>query len=161
MLWAACCIAFCSFLRVSEFTISGPDDYDKSSHLSLTDISVDSQTNPSLLKVTIKQSKTDPFHMGVNIYLGATDRPICPVLGILPYLAAWGNQAGPLFITEDGKGLTHQFFSALLNFLLFQLHLDTKSFITHSICIGAATSGAHADIPKSYIKMLGSWQSDT
>ena len=110
MLWAACCIAFFGFLRVGEFTVPGPDDYDKSSHLSLADISVDSRTNPSLLKVTIKQSKTDPFRMEVNIYLGATDRPICPVVGILPYLAVRGNLAGPLFITEDGKGLTRQFF---------------------------------------------------
>ena len=87
--------------------------------------------------------------MGVNIYLGATDRPICPVVGILPYLAVRGNLAGPLFITEDGKGLNRQFFSASLNILLSQLHLDTKSFNTHSFRIGAATSAAHAHIPES------------
>jgi len=119
-------------MRVGEFTIPGPDDYDASSHLSLSDISVDSRTNPHLLKVILKQSKTDPFCRGVNIYLGVTDRPIWPILGILPYLAAQGNRVGPLFVTEDGKGLTHQIFSALLNFLLSKLHLDTKSFNTHS-----------------------------
>jgi len=112
------------------------------------------------LKVILKQSKTEPFCRGVNIYLGATDRPICPILGILLYLAARGNRAGPLFVTEDSKGLTCQIFSALLNSLLSKLHLDTKSFNTHSFWIGAATSAALAHIPDSYIKMMGHWQSD-
>ena len=39
----------------------------------------------NLLKVTIKQLKTDPFCQGVDIYLGATQKPICPISGILPY----------------------------------------------------------------------------
>ena len=88
MLWAACCIAFFGFMRVREFTIPGPRDYDASIHLSFSDITVDSRGNPRLLQVTIKHSKTDPFRRGVNIYLGATDSAICPISGILPYLAA-------------------------------------------------------------------------
>ena len=114
MLWAACCIAFFGFMRVGEFTIPSADSYDELSHLSFSDISVNSWENPHLLKVTIKQSKTDPFRRGVDIHLGATDRGICPVLGILPYLAIHGNQTGPLFITENGKGLTRPIFSSLL-----------------------------------------------
>ena len=160
MLWAACCIAFFGFMRVGEFTISGPRDYDASIHLSFSDITVDSRDNPRLLQVTIKQSKTDPFRRGVNIYLGVTDSAICPISGILPYLASRGNKAGPLFITQDGKGLTRQAFSALLDSVLFKLHLDTKCFNTHSFRIGAATSAAQAHIPDTYIKMLGRWQSD-
>jgi len=69
MLWAACCIAFFGFMQVGEFTIPGPDDYEASSHLSLSDISIDSWTSPCLLKVILKQSKTNPFCRGVNIYL--------------------------------------------------------------------------------------------
>ena len=89
MLWAACCLAFFGFMRVWEFTIQNQDGYDKSSHLSISDISVNSRRQPNLLKVTIKQSKTDPFRKGANVYLGAklTQKPICPILGILPYLA--------------------------------------------------------------------------
>ena len=97
-------MAFFGFLRVGEFTIPAQDAYDKASHLSLSDISVDKRDNPRLLRVIIKQSKTDPFCRGVNIYLGATDGPICPIVGIL--LAARGKQESPLFITEDGRGLT-------------------------------------------------------
>ena len=160
MLWAACCLAFFGFMRVGEFTIQNQDSYDKSAHLSFSDISVNSRRQPHLLKVTIKQSKTDPFHQGVDIYLGATQRPICPISGILPYLAARGNRAGPLFITEDGRALTRQTFSVMLDSVLEKLHLDTRSFNTHSFRIGAATTAAMAHIPDSQIMMLGRWQSD-
>jgi len=70
-------------LVLSKFTIPAKDSYDKASHPSLSDISVDKRDNPYLLRVTIKQSKTGPFHRGVNIYLGTTDGLICPVVGTL------------------------------------------------------------------------------
>ena len=57
-------------MRVGELTVSGPNDYDECSHLSLADLFVDSRENPCLLRVTIKQSKMDPFHRRVNVYLG-------------------------------------------------------------------------------------------
>jgi len=85
MLWAACCLALFGFLRISEFTVPCHTDYDPSLHLSLQDISIDNRGNPCILKVNIKQSKTDPFQQGVQIYLGATDTPLCPILGMLPY----------------------------------------------------------------------------
>ena len=160
MLWAACCLAFFGFLRVSEFTIPSQDAYDPSVHLSLQDISVDSRDNPSLLKVTIKQSKTDPFRQGVQIYLGATNTPVCPVIGILPYLAQRGHQPGPLFLTESGQGLTRQHFCTVLNSTLAALQLDCNLYNSHSFRIGAATTAARANIPEAYIKMLGRWQSD-
>ena len=123
---------FLGFLRVGEFTIPTKDGYDKTSHLALSDISVDRWDNPHLLRVTIKQSKTDPFHRGVNIYLGATNKLICLVIGMLPYLAARGNRQGPLFITKDGSGLTQQTFAALLNPLLSRLNLNTRNYNTHN-----------------------------
>ena len=160
MLWAMCCLAFFGFLRVSEFTVPTQGDYDESTHLSLKDISIDSRSNPRLIKVHIKQSKTDPFRQGVGIYLGATDSPICPVSGILPYLAVRGTQPGPLFITNDGKYLTRLSFSKRINVLLESLQVDTSLYNTHSFRIGAATTAAQAHIPEAHIKMLGRWRSD-
>jgi len=157
---AACCIAFFGFTRISEFTVPSKTDYDKSCHLCLSDIAVNNRKNPCLLKVTIKESKTDPFRKEIHIYLGATDHSICPILGILPYLADCGHTPGPLFITEDGYGLTRQTFSALLNSILSQLHLNSKNYNTHSFRIGAATTAAQAHILDTIIKMLGRWKSD-
>ena len=125
------------------------------SQLSLEDISIDNRVNPCLVRVTIKQSKTDPFHKGMHIYLGTTDSSVCSMVGVLPYLALRGTQDGPLFITEYGEGLTRQIFSASLDLLLAKLQLSPNYYNSHSFCIGAATSAAQANIPDSYIKMFG------
>jgi len=47
---------------------------------------VDNCDHPKLLKVTIKQSKADPYRKGVDLYLGATDGRLCPVKALLSYL---------------------------------------------------------------------------
>ena len=61
MLWAACYTAFFGFLRVGEMTAPNLDKYDSSVHLSLKDVTLDSRTAPTIIWLTIKQSKTDPF----------------------------------------------------------------------------------------------------
>ena len=160
MPWAACCLAFFGFLRVSEFTTPNLTDYDPSVHLSRQDVSINNRENPSVLKINIKQSKTDPFRQGVQIYLGTTNSDVCPIFGILPYLARRGSQPGPLFLTENGQGLTRQSFCSALNLVLSQLPVNTSLYKSHSFCIGAATTTAKVKIPDVYIKMLGRWLSD-
>ena len=91
MIWAACCIAFFGFLHSSEFTLPSQQQYDLSTHLSITDIAIDSKLSPQLVQIRIKQSKTDPFRQGVNICLGKTGQRVCPVTAILPYLAERGS----------------------------------------------------------------------
>ena len=161
LIWAACCLAFFSFLQVSEFTIPSNTSYNEECHLSPADISIDDRNNPQLLKLKIKQSKTDPFRRGVDIYLGATGTTLCPIKAILPYLALRPNHHnGPLFIFEDGRSLTHQHFSSILDNLLSRLGFDTTQYNTHSFRIGAATTAAQANIPHTSIQMLGRWKSN-
>ena len=160
MTWAACCLAFFGFLRVSEFTVPSDNQFNQACHLCLSDIAIDNRDNPQMLQVKIKQSKTDPFRKGVNIYLGATKRDLCPIKGILPYLALRGNRSGPLFILSDGRGLIQQLFKAALDNLLSALNMDKGKYNTHSFRIGAATSAKQANIPDTYIQMLGCWRSD-
>ena len=121
-MWAACCLSFFGFLRVSEFTSPSDYQYNKDCHLSIDDISIYRRDNPQLLKVTLKQSKTDPFYVGVDLYLEATGGTICLVKALLPYLAVRGQYKGLLFILEDGKYLTRQCLYTLLNGLLTELH---------------------------------------
>ena len=61
MLWAACCIAFFGFLRIGEMVVPSKDTYDPNVHLNLSDVSVDNPERPTMLRISIKQSKTDPF----------------------------------------------------------------------------------------------------
>ena len=159
LIWAACCLAFFGFLRVSEFTVPAQSQYDHTTHLSISDISIDNKDCPQLLRIRIKQSKTDPFRQGVDIYLGRTGEVLCPVRGILPYLAQRGNRPGPLFVYQDGRMLTRHLFSTAVDKLLTELHMDKRLYNTHSFRIGAATSAIQANIPEVHVQMLGRWKS--
>ena len=130
MMWAACCLAFFGFLRCSEFTVPSQGTYDSQVHLLPKDIAVDNQANPQLLRVVIKQSKTDPFRQGASLYLGKTDSFVCPVTGILPFLAVRENQDGPLFMLKDGRMLTRQLFSTFLDNILSKFKLNQSYILT-------------------------------
>ena len=153
-------MAFFGFLRCSEFTVPQQDNYDSSIHLSLADIALDSRSSPQTIQVHIKQSKTDPFRQGVNIYLGRTDQYVCPARAIVAYLAIRGSKPGPLFILPDGRWLTRTIFSSAIDNILSKLHMDKGSYNTHSFRIGAATSAIEAGISDVQVKMLGRWKSD-
>ena len=61
------------------FTVLSQSMYDTEVHLNICDVMVDSHTAPSMFSVRVKQSKTDPFWVGVEVYLGATQSNVCPV----------------------------------------------------------------------------------
>ena len=65
-----------------------PDDrsFDSSVHPTRDDIAVDNTHSPSIMRVSIKQSKTDPFPRGVNLFMGRTSTELCPVSAMLNYL---------------------------------------------------------------------------
>ncbi len=69
---------------------------------------------PSFMRVTIKQSKTDPFRQGVNLFVGRTGTDLCPVAAVLDYLQYRGSASGPLFLFSDGRVLICQRFVALV-----------------------------------------------
>lgn len=60
-------------------------------------MAVDDRRNPSLLKVSIKQSKTDPFWKSVTLFLGKTSSDVCPVAAMVSYLKQRGTKPGLLF----------------------------------------------------------------
>jgi len=160
MMWATCSLAFFGFLGCGEFTVPFEDNFDPEAHLTLQDITIDDYTNPSAICVRIKQYKTDPFREGVCIFLGKTAQSLCPIKGILPYLALRGDTHGLLFLTENNRPLTRQKFYSTLESVQQQYGLDSKHYNTHSFRIRAATSTREAGIPDAQIQMLGRWQSD-
>lgn len=160
MLWAACGLAFFGFLRCGEFTVPSQSEFDEGAHLTINDVALDSISSPSLLQVTIKQSKTDPFRKGVNLFLAKTGKELCPVAAMLPFLALRGSKPGPLFILRDGSYLTRKKFTDLLRSTLREAGLDDSKYAAHSFRIGAATSAKEAGIDDVHVKMLGRWKSD-
>ena len=159
MLWAACCLAFFGFLRAGELTVPTDTGYDASVHLSYSDISVDNPSSPSIVKVVIKQSKTDPFRKGVSLFLGKTGSDICPVNALLQYLLRRGQHDGPLFVFLDGRFLTRQRLVEALRLALARSGIDDSKYSGHSFRIGAATTAASKGVEDCIIKTLGRWSS--
>ena len=98
MLWAACCPGFFSFLRSRDILTTVEDkEFDPGQHLPYADVAIDDNHRPRRLLVIIKQSKTNLFRQGVQIFLGKTDTQLCAVAALLAYLAIRGPGEVPLF----------------------------------------------------------------
>ena len=160
MLWAACCMCYFGFLRSGEVCTPSDTQYDPSTHLAFTDISVDSNEHTSCIAVKIKASKTDPFRQGVTVYLGATGTNLCPVKAILAYIAVRGSAPGPFFHFNNGRFLTRDRLVKELRAALSKAHLDPDLYAGHSFRIGAATVAHAQGIDDSMIMTLGRWKSN-
>ena len=110
------------------------------------DVAVDDHSNPSLVRIHLRKSKTDQLGRGVDIYLGRTDEDLCPVAALLAYLAVRGKEPGPLFKLSDGRFLTKQIFITRVRSALSVLGYDCSSYAGHSFRIGAATTAAECGI---------------
>ena len=154
-----CCLCYFGFLRVGEMTAPSDVAFNPRDHLCIADIAIDNKKNPTLLRVSIKQSKTDPFRKGVALFLGKTASDLCPVSAMVSYLQKRGTAAGPLFQFEDGRLLTRERLVEALRAGLKEAGIDDSKYCSHSFRIGAATAAARAGIEDSVIKTLGRWES--
>ena len=93
-------------MRAGEFTVPDGSSFHRKTHLSYADIAVDSHTQPTVMRVTIKASKTDPFRKGIPILFGVTGNTLFPVTALLSYMASRGDSPGPLFHFENGRQLS-------------------------------------------------------
>ena len=159
MLWAAATLCFFGFLRSGEITVPDDSSLDDSAHLTFKDVAVDRLESPSMVRVHLKQSKTDPFRLGVDIVVGEAEGPLCPVEAMVRYLAARGGGSGPLFMFRDNKPLTRSRFVIRVREALRIMGIDESPYSGHSFRSGAATTAAREGIEDSTIKMLGRWRS--
>ena len=139
LLWATFTIAFYGFLHVSEFT---------SSSLQWLDI----QFTPQNTSVTIRQSKTDPFHKDHVLNLAPTGTSACPVKVFQQFatMIPLHQQTGPLFSAGKFNPLTRLQLSKTLRQLLQQAGCNPQLYCTHSFRIGAATTSAAAGLPLTH-----------
>ena len=159
LLWAACCLCFFAFLLAGEMTTPHEGGYDPAVHLSYADVELDDPRKPSFLRITIKQSKTDPFRKGMNLYVGRTGTDLCPVAAVLSYLTHRGSAPRPLFVFRSGIYLTRKRFVDRVRAALRQTDVDQRKYCGHSFRIGAATTAATKRIEDSVIKTLVRWES--
>ena len=127
MLWAASCLCFFGFFWMGEITTLSDTAYDQARHLSYADIAVDRVSSPTMLRCHLKQSKTDRFHQGVDIFVGKTDNQLCPVAAMMAYLPARGASLGPLLIFKDGRVLSRDRFVAQVRQAIRALRLNART----------------------------------
>lgn len=106
---AAYLLAFFGFLRIGEFALSTGNGVH--SILQVTDVQF--QANYSKLLVLIKSSKTDQDRKGVSLVIDRIEGILCPVAGLIDYLAVRPKIKGPLFIHLGKNPLTSYQFSAI------------------------------------------------
>ena len=159
MLWAAAALCFHGFFRAGELTVPSIHGFDPKRHLAWGDIAVDNQKSPSVLRVHLKQSKTDQLGKGVGVFIGRTDTKICPVRAFLDYVSVRGCSQDSFFKFSDGVPLTKSKFTERVRSVLQELGLPYGSFAGHSFRIGAVTAAAKAGLEDSVIQSLGRWNS--
>ena len=159
MLWTAFTLCFFAFMRSGEICCAGGGSFDPTRDLTPQDVTVDCITNPQMLRVHLKHSKTDPFREGTDIFVARTNDELCPVTALLAWLVERGKKEGPLFQFYSGASLTRGTFVACFREALVLAHIDPEGFSGHSFRIGAATMAAKRGLSDSNIKQLGRWKS--
>ena len=145
MIWAACCLCFFDFLMIEEITTPSIAEFNPVDHLCISDIAMDSQQNPSLLRVPIKRSKMDPFRKEISHFLGRTKADICPMTAVVGYLKKRGTDKGVLFKFNNGHLLTRTKFVEVRAGLR-KAGINNSKYCSHSFRIGAATTAAKVGI---------------
>ena len=125
MLWAAATLCFFGFLRSGEITVPSESEFDEARHITFGDISVDCLDKPTTLRLRLKASKTDPFRVGVDVFVGKTGGPLCPVMAVLDYVVVRGARQGPLFHFQDGRPLTRARFVERVRGALTRAGIDS------------------------------------
>ena len=117
----------------------------------------------SIIQLTLKASKIDPFRQGVTVHLCRTGHEIYPVSALIYYLNAipqtssFTNQ--PLLIENNYmyRLLSRYMFAYLLRAVLQRLG---SCYLPYSYRTGASTTCSEVGIEDHLIRTLGRWKSD-
>ena len=159
MLWAACCSYFFGVFRSGEITSPSLTSYDPLTHLSFTDVAIDSQSNSVINPAFFESFKNRPLPQRSSCCSGKTSDDLCPVAAMLAYLAVRGGSPGPLFRRPDHLPLTRASFVSSVKVALATLGYDERKFAGHSFRAGGASTAAAMGIEDSLIKVMGRWES--
>ena len=123
-------------------------------HLSVQDVGANNASTPSLLRVTIRQSKTDPFWKGVDLYFGKTSSSICPVAAVLSYLMVREAAPGCLFIRTGRSSHVGGSPKHAARGTLASEGIDHTKYCIHNFHIRVTTTAAAKGIGDAAIKVV-------
>ena len=96
MQWAVACMCFFECLRAGEALSLDGVEFEAKAHLTFEDVRVDSMEKPRLVRVRVKESKTDRLRRGATVALGWTGTDLCPVRAVLALMVQRKAGPGPL-----------------------------------------------------------------
>lgn len=159
MLKAVMCSLFFGCLRAGELCVPDGVEFDSKKHVCIEDIQINKKQN--FFKLFLKQSKTDRFSNGVNVYIGCSGTVTCAYCSLLDYLESrpsWKLQE-PLFQITKGLPLRKNYLINATKLALSGLGMNPKLFGGHSYRCGSATSASKKKFNEWELKLLGRWRS--
>ena len=114
---------------------------------------VPSLASPQHMVITLRSSKTDPFHAGQSLIIARVDSSLCAVTAMQHYFQFVAPPMGPLFTFRSGHLLTRATVTSLLRDAAHHAGLPFHSLKGYSFRIGAG-------LPDWLIKVMGRWSSD-
>ena len=145
-LWAAAMCGFHFALRIGELE-----------QLEDKDISFCEIDGYKCISITIRGSKTDQCHQGVQRTLLATNCPLCPVNSIARWLdrKAWHPKSGDRVFGGSIARKLNEF----LKTIALEMGIDTTRISCHSLRAGCATTLYANGIDPIDIQRWGRWKS--
>ena len=147
-------LAFYAFLRVGEFTLShGQADNLLQFHQIMLD------ADRKVVQVAFHRYKHSKGKQHV-ISIHSSTGPVCPVETLKTYIRYRGEEAGPLFIQQNGCPVTRAEFTNALNKSIDFLGISRTFYKSHSFRIGAASHFAQLGMSDAQIRHMGRWTSN-
>ena len=119
------------------------------------DVSLNSRSNPSVVRVHIKASKTDLSIRGSYV----SDNELCPVAVVVANLVVRGGLSGLFFRYSSVTPLSRELLVKHVRAALLSYGMDVSKYSGYSFRIGAATAVSAMGVEDSMMKTLGWWQS--
>ena len=126
----------------------------------MSDLGTDSHLDPTFFRIFIQRVKNDAFGKWSCIFLGRTDKDICPTQAFKRYLM--NHPPWPWGLVPESRRLSmlEGSFCPRSSPRLIKAGLNPLLYTGHSFGIEAATTAAAAGIPAHMMKGLGRWSSD-
>ena len=93
LLWAISCLALFVFIHSDEFTLTSQSP---TPAVTVSDMAVDSQADPSVVSMHLRRAKTNPFGCSISVFLVRTGAHLCHVAALFNYLVSCPTNKGPL-----------------------------------------------------------------
>ena len=160
---AAATVAYGGFLRSGEFTYESKDLQNKRvfTNTSLLRSDITFSDLDEHVTVSLKRSKTDYDHVGVDIIIAATGTSTCPVQALRRLFEEDPQpRNSPLFRFSSGALSYRKFVGAVRSRLQKNGIPDSDNYSGHSFRRGAATQAKANGMLNEDIQRLGRWSSE-